>query len=88
MYLAVNDNRDKEMKTYYKRIRAAFPVYTAAEKRFFQDLKGFISEYVEAHPACTQADTTDKFGTSQEIITEYPESIDGDHRYKNLNTAR
>lgn len=84
----MNDNRDKELKAYYKRIRATFPVYTATEKRFFHDLKESISEYVEAHPACTQWDISEKFGTPQEIITEYLESVDGDHLYKNLRTAR
>lgn len=84
----MSNNRDKELNAYYKRIRASFPVYTATEKRFFHDLKDSISEHIEAHPTCSQTDIMDKFGTSQEIIKEYLESIDGDHLYKNLKTAR
>lgn len=81
-------NREQELKAYYRRIRATFPVYTATEKRFSHDLKESISEYIEAPPACTQADITEKFGTPQEIITEYLESIDSDHLYKTLRTVR
>lgn len=84
----MDQQNKKELRKYYKQIRALFPIYTALEKRFLTDLQEDISTFISEHAECAVPAIKEKFGEPQEIIQDYLETVDAEYLCKHIRRTK
>lgn len=77
-----------ELKQYFKQIRILFPDFSKAERKFFNDMKNSVEDYVEKYPNSSIDDVMDEFGAPQDIVCDYIESMDIQQVTKRIGTHR
>jgi len=79
---------DKNIKKYLKHIRTLLPMYSRQEKRFLNDLKTSIEKHISENPDTSLEDITAKFGTPNDVVYDYIESVDFEYIMKRLSTRK
>lgn len=79
---------NRAAKKYYKEIKALLPVRGAHEKRFLNDVKLDIYEYLHTEPDPTYEQICGAFGDPSEVIIGYYTNIDEDYLIKQLRISR
>ena len=77
-----------EQKQYIKELRHFFPVYGSAERRFYTDIKGSITDYLESNPQALRDDLIREFGVPSQIVFDYFSNIESDQLLKKLKRSR
>lgn len=52
------------------------PIYSSSEKKFLNDLKTVVEEYVGSHENCTYDDVIERFDEPAEVAFNYITSLD------------
>ena len=80
--------QNHETQKFLKQVKNLLPILSKQEKRFLKDLENGISEYFSVHPNSTVEDIANEFGTPNDIVHDYIESIDLDYIIKRISTRR
>ncbi len=82
---------EKELKRYFKRIKALLPLYGKKEKLLLADLEKDVRDFVEANPGCSIQDVNEHFQTPHEIVSDYLatlSALDVDALHKRLSVRK
>lgn len=80
--------QNHETRKFLKQVKNLLPIFSKQEKRFLKDLENDISEYFNVHPNSTVEDIANEFGTPNDIVHDYIESIDLDYIIKRISTRK
>lgn len=78
----------KERKNYFKQIKFLLPIYRKQEKKFINDLKYTVDEYIANNPNCSTDDIIKRFETPSDVVYNYISSIDEKDLYKVISSRR
>lgn len=56
---------------YFSILKAIFPRINFQEGRFLKDFRTQLEEYSMLHPGCTYDDIVNKFGTPEDVLSDY-----------------
>ena len=70
--------RNEAVKKYYRILRGLFHTINFHEAKFLKSLKESLNEYAILNPECTYNDLISRFGTPQEVFTDYLNEQDPD----------
>jgi hypothetical protein len=60
-----------DFKRYFKEIKSLFPVFGKAEKRFFSEFRGDVTDYASLHPELSSSEVVAYFGEPTAIVANY-----------------
>lgn len=63
------------------------PVHTSYERKFFNDFKNSVNQFISGNPNCEYYDVVRKFGMPKDIIDAYYSSISTQQLYRKRKIA-
>lgn len=76
--------QNHEVKKYLKQVKHLLPLLSKQEKRFLKDFEISIHEYLTENSKATIEELSSKFGTPNDIVHEYIDSIDSEYIIKRI----
>lgn len=77
----------RSYEVFYKRVRCLFPNVGTKEGRFLKELKAHLQDFSLVHPNVTYEEIVNFFGTPEEIMKNYIETVTADF-YFDGSTSR
>lgn len=75
----------KELDVYFKQIKKLFPLYSKEEKRFLQDFKKAVYDFVSLSADCSFEDVIERFESPSDVVHNYISSIDQEYLFKKMS---
>lgn len=75
---------NNDSKKFLKQVKHLLPLLSKQEKRFLKDFEISIHEYLTENPNATTEDLSTEFGTPNDIVHEYIDSIDSEYIIKRI----
>ncbi len=76
--------RNEAVKKYYKILRGLFHAINLKEGKFLKSFREALNEYAILNPKCSFDDLVSRFGTPQEVFTDYINEQDPDDIIKTI----
>lgn len=76
--------KNESVKKYYKLLRGLFRTINFHEGKFLKSFREALNEYAILYPKCSFDDLVLRFGTPQEVFTDYINEQDPDDIIKKI----
>lgn len=76
--------KNESVKKYYKLLRGLFRTINFHEGKFLKSFREALNEYAILYPECSFDDLVLRFGTPQEVFTDYINEQDPDYILKTI----
>lgn len=84
----MNRAQHKIIQNYKRELRHLFPVFTANEKRFFNDICNTITDYTTECEGFTLESLIQEIGEPKDIVSRYLLDMDGEALRKSLSRTK
>ncbi len=82
------NNNDKVARRYLKKVKKSLVCPRLLRKRSLDDLKDSLDVFLEDHPAASEAEIVEQFGTPEEFANAFLASLDESELKKQLKRSR
>ena len=78
----------KDLRLYFKQIKSLLPLYGKQERRFLENFKEDVEDYIERNQDATIDDVISEFGEATYIAASYIESLESEDLNKRLSLKK
>ena len=78
----------KDLRLYFKQIKSLLPLYGKQERRFLENFKEDVEDYIERNPNATINDITAEFGEATYVAASYIENLESEDLNKRLSLKK